>query len=359
MMEYRFEITETLSRQITIQSTSEEEAYRRIKALYQKEFLILDSSDFIDVEFTHLKEKAHKEYPCISHDKILPYFKSSDRAFTLLHGDCIELLKQFNFKFDMIFADPPYFLSNGGISVQSGKVVCVDKGEWDKGGTPEYVDSFNRAWIKECREKLKDNGTIWVSGTYHNIFSIANILTELGFKILNVVTWAKTNPPPNISCRYFTYSTEFIIWARKSPKVPHCYNYEVMKQINEDKQMTDVWQLPAIARWEKSCGKHPTQKPLSVLSRIVLASTHSGAWILDPFTGSSTTGIAANLLGRRFLGIDKEEEYLILSQNRKKEIEQISNFTLFRKKIKDIALLDRKRLLSVKEENTFSYDLPF
>ena len=358
-MEYRFEITETLSRQITIQSTSEEEAYRRIKALYQKEFLILDSSDFIDVEFTHLKEKAHKEYPCISHDKILPYFKSSDRAFTLLHGDCIELLKQFNFKFDMIFADPPYFLSNGGISVQSGKVVCVDKGEWDKGGTPEYVDSFNRAWIKECREKLKDNGTIWVSGTYHNIFSIANILTELGFKILNVVTWAKTNPPPNISCRYFTYSTEFIIWARKSPKVPHCYNYEVMKQINEDKQMTDVWQLPAIARWEKSCGKHPTQKPLSVLSRIVLASTHSGAWILDPFTGSSTTGIAANLLGRRFLGIDKEEEYLILSQNRKKEIEQISNFTLFRKKIKDIALLDRKRLLSVKEENTFSYDLPF
>ena len=359
MMEYRFEITETLSRQITIQSTSEEEAYRRIKALYQKEFLILDSSDFIDVEFTHLKEKAHKEYPCISHDKILPYFKSSDRAFTLLHGDCIELLKQFNFKFDMIFADPPYFLSNGGISVQSGKVVCVDKGEWDKGGTREYVDSFNRTWIKECREKLKDNGTIWVSGTYHNIFSIANILTELGFKILNVVTWAKTNPPPNISCRYFTYSTEFIIWARKSPKVPHCYNYEVMKQINEDKQMTDVWQLPAIARWEKSCGKHPTQKPLSVLSRIVLASTHSGAWILDPFTGSSTTGIAANLLGRRFLGIDKEEEYLILSQNRKKEIEQISNFTLFRKKIKDIALLDRKRLLSVKEENTFSYDLPF
>ena len=358
-MEYRFEITETLSRQITIQSTSEEEAYRRIKALYQKEFLILDSSDFIDVEFTHLKEKAHKEYPCISHDKILPYFKSSDRAFTLLHGDCIELLKQFNFKFDMVFADPPYFLSNGGISVQSGKVVCVDKGEWDKGGTREYVDSFNRTWIKECREKLKDNGTIWVSGTYHNIFSIANILTELGFKILNVVTWAKTNPPPNISCRYFNYSTEFIIWARKSPKVPHCYNYEVMKQINEDKQMTDVWQLPAIARWEKSCGKHPTQKPLSVLSRIVLASTHSGAWILDPFTGSSTTGIAANLLGRRFLGIDKEEEYLLLSQNRKREIEQISNFTLFRKKIKDIALLDRKRLLSVKEENTFSYDLPF
>lgn len=181
---------------------------------------------------------------------MIPYFKSSDRAFTLLHGDCIELLKQFSFKFDMIFADPPYFLSNGGISVQSGKMVCVDKGEWDKGGTPEYIDSFNRAWISECQNKLKENGTIWISGTYHNIFSIANILTELGFKILNVVTWAKTNPPPNISCRYFTHSTEFIIWARKSAKITHYYNYSIMKQINSNKQMTDVWQLPAIARWE-------------------------------------------------------------------------------------------------------------
>ena len=290
---------------------------------------------------------------------MIPYFKSTDRAFTLLHGDCIELLKQFSFKFDMIFADPPYFLSNGGISIQSGKVVCVDKGEWDKGGTPEYVDLFNRAWISECRYKLKDNGTIWISGTYHNIFSIANILTELNFKILNVVTWAKTNPPPNVLCRYFTYSTEFIIWARKLAKVPHCYNYDVMKQINNSKQMRDVWHLPAIAQWEKSCGKHPTQKPLSVLSRIVLASTDSGAWILDPFTGSSTTGIAANLLGRRFLGIDKEEEFLILSQSRKKEIEHLSTFSLFRNKIKDIALLDNMGLLPAQEDFACGYDLPF
>ena len=147
---------------------------------------------------------------------ITPYFKSTDRAFTLLHGDCTKLLKDFDFKFDMIFADPPYFLSNGGISVQSGQVVCVDKGDWDKAGTPQQMDSFNREWISLCRNKLKDNGTIWISGTYHNIFSVAKALTELGFKILNVITWAKTNPPPNISCRYFTYSTEFIIWARKS-----------------------------------------------------------------------------------------------------------------------------------------------
>ena len=170
---------------------------------------------------------------------MIPYFKSSDRAFTLLHGDCIELLKQFSFKFDMIFADPPYFLSNGGISVQSGKMVCVDKGEWDKGGTPEYIDSFNRAWISECQNKLKENGTIWISGTYHNIFSIANILTELGFKILNVVTWAKTNPPPNISCRYFTHSTEFIFWARKSAKITHYYNYSIMKQITWQTSYSD------------------------------------------------------------------------------------------------------------------------
>lgn len=290
---------------------------------------------------------------------ITPYFRSSDRAFTLLKGDCIELLKQFEFKFDMIFADPPYFLSNGGISVQSGKVVCVDKGEWDKGGTPEKIDTFNHNWITVCRDKLKDEGTIWVSGTYHNIFSVANQLTELGFKILNVVTWAKTNPPPNISCRYFTFSAEYIIWARKSAKVPHYYNYELMKRINDGKQMSDVWRLPAIAPWEKSCGKHPCQKPLAVLARIIMASTRPGAWILDPFTGSSTTGIAANLMGRRFLGIDQEEEYLVISQNRKLEIENIKLFNKYRSKIKDITLAEQGAEKQPHEDESRGYDLPF
>lgn len=291
---------------------------------------------------------------------ITPFFKSADRAFTLLHGNCMELLRQFEFKFDMIFADPPYFLSNGGISLQSGKVVCVDKGEWDKGGTPEHIESFNQEWIALCRNKLKDNGTIWISGTYHNIFSVANLLTQQGFKILNVITWAKTNPPPNISCRYFTYSTEFIIWARKSKKVPHCYNYELMKQVNENKQMTDVWRLPSIAPWEKTCGKHPTQKPLSVLSRIILASTKKGAWILDPFCGSSTTGIAANLLDRRYLGIDMERDFLDISRERKLEIEHPRTFFAYRNKVRDIALLEKEASSCfVCEEDYSVIDLPF
>ena len=223
----------------------------------------------------------------------------------------------------MVFADPPYFLSSGGISYQSGQVVCVDKGEWDKPSTPEEMDAFNLKWLSACRDHMKDNATIWISGTHHNIFSVQQQLLKLGFKILNVITWAKTNPPPNISCRYFTYSTEFIIWARKSPKVAHYYNYELMKQLNGDKQMTDVWQMPAIGRWEKSCGKHPTQKPLGVLARLIQASTQPGAWILDPFNGSATTGIAANLLGRRYLGLEIEEEFLSMSKARREEIENI------------------------------------
>ena len=267
---------------------------------------------------------------------IIPYYKSPSHDFNLLCGDTFELLPQFNFKFDMIFADPPYFLSSGGISVQSGKVVCVDKGDWDKSMSQEDINAFNLKWLSLCREKLKDNGTIWISGTYHNIFSVANCLTQLGYKILNVITWAKTNPPPNISCRYFTYSTEFIIWARKSEKVPHYYNYELMKRINGNKQMTDLWRLPAIAPWEKSCGKHPTQKPLGLLSRITMASTKPGAWILDPFAGSSTTGIAANLLGRQFLGIERKTEFAAMSKARREEIKRIETFVEYRRKIPDI-----------------------
>ncbi|MCF8294823.1 MAG: site-specific DNA-methyltransferase [Bacteroidales bacterium] len=262
-----------------------------------------------------------------------PYFISTDKKFYLLKGDTKVLLPQINHKFDMVFADPPYFLSNNGLSIQSGKIVSVNKGDWDKSEGYEYMNDFNRKWLSLVRDKMKENGTIWISGTMHNIFSIGQILTELGFKILNVITWEKTNPPPNFSCRYFTYSTEQIIWARKNEKVPHYFNYDLMKQLNGNKQMKDVWKLPAIAPWEKSCGKHPTQKPLSVLTRLILASTKPNAWILDPFTGSSTTGIAANLANRRFLGIDKEEEFLVISKTRKLEIENIKKAAQYRQKI--------------------------
>ena len=290
---------------------------------------------------------------------ITPYYRSASRDFTLLHGDTFELLPQFDFLFDMIFADPPYFLSNDGISVQAGKIVSVNKGEWDRGSTPKEINEFNKCWIGLCRDKLKEDGTIWISGTYHNIFSVANSLTELGFKILNVVTWAKTNPPPNISCRYFKYSTEFIIWARKSSKRPHHFNYGLMKHLNDDKQMTDVWRLPAIAPWEKSCGKHPTQKPLALLTRIILASTDKNAWILDPFAGSSTTGIAANLVGRRYLGIEKEIEFVEMSSRRREEINNLKIYTDYRSKIKDITKSESLEQSCFVCEDSIIYDLPF
>lgn len=280
---------------------------------------------------------------------IIPYFKSDDKSFTLLHGDTMDLLPRFEHKFDMIFADPPYFLSNNGLSIQNGKIVSVNKGNWDKSYGFDYINDFNRRWLSLVREKMKEDATIWISGTMHNIFSVGQVLTELGFKILNIITWEKTNPPPNFSCRYFTYSTEHIIWARKNEKVPHYFNYELMKELNGDKQMKDVWKLPAIAPWEKSCGKHPTQKPLSVLTRLILASTKQNAWILDPFTGSSTTGVAANLLNRRFLGIDQEEEYLIMSKNRKLEIEDNHKATSYKRKIKGFNQKEQLEMFLINE----------
>lgn len=236
---------------------------------------------------------------------------------------------------DAIFADPPYFLSNGGISVQSGKQVCVDKGDWDKGGTPEYIYQFNKQWLSLCRPKLKDNGTIWISGTHHNIFVVQRCLQELGYKILNVITWQKSDPPPNLSCRYFNFSTELVIWARKHEKKPHKFNYETMKQLNGGSQMTDVWRIPAVGMWEKTCGKHPTQKTLRLLYRIVLASTNEGDTILDPFAGSSTTGIAANLLGRKFIGIEQDKSFIELSQRRRELLENPTEAQKLLKKMRE------------------------
>ena len=287
------------------------------------------------------------------------FYKSSNNDFTLIQGDCVETLSKFKFSFDMVFADPPYFLSSGGISCQNGKVVCVDKGKWDKPSTPEQMDLFNLRWLSACREHMKDNATIWVSGTQHNIFSVQQQLLKLGFKILNVITWAKTNPPPNISCRYFTYSTEFIIWARKSPKVAHYYNYELMKLLNGNKQMTDVWQLPAIGRWEKTCGKHPTQKPLGLLARLIQASTESGAWILDPFNGSGTTGIAANLLNRRYLGLEIEEEFLSMSKARREELEDINIQNNYLERLYKANIIPKRNIQDVTDIEDINYNIPW
>ncbi len=287
-----------------------------------------------------------------------PYFKSKDKNFYLLHGDTMDLLPQFEHKFDMVFADPPYFLSNNGLTIENGKIVSVNKGKWDKSEGFEFINNFNRKWLSLIRNKMKEDATIWISGTMHNIFSVGQILTELDFKILNVITWQKTNPPPNFSCRYFTHSTEQIIWARKNKKTPHYFNYELMKELNEGKQMKDVWALPAIAPWEKSCKKHPTQKPLSALTRIILASTQKNAWILDPFTGSSTTGISANLLERRFLGIDLEKEYLEISKCRKLEIEDKKTANEYKKKIKGFKTDKQLKLFIANEpEQVYFNDL--
>ena len=286
------------------------------------------------------------------------YYKSPSNDFTVIKGDCVDTLSKFSFGFDMVFADPPYFLSGGGISYQSGQIVCVDKGEWDKPLTGEELDAFNLRWLAACREHMKEEATIWISGTHHNIFSVQQQLLKLGFKILNVITWAKTNPPPNISCRYFTYSTEFIIWARKSPKVAHCYNYELMKQLNGGRQMTDVWQLPAIGRWEKSCGKHPTQKPLGVLARLIQASTLPGAWVLDPFSGSGTTGIAANLLSRRYLGLEKEEAFLAMSRARRMEIEDMAVRNGYMDRLVKAGMVMKQEGRGVEEENVW-YGVPW
>ncbi|HED7468609.1 TPA: site-specific DNA-methyltransferase [Campylobacter coli] len=271
-----------------------------------------------------------------------PIFISKDKNFTLYQNDCNKLLPKFEKQFDLIFADPPYFLSNDGLSIQNGKIVSVNKGNWDKGDDIEKIDKFNLKWLSNVKIALKDTGSILISGTYHNVFSLGRILQKLDFKILNIITWQKTNPPPNFSCRYLTHSTEQIIWARKSYKHKHIFNYEILKLLNSNKQMRDVWAFNAIAPWEKTNGKHPTQKPLALLTRLILMASDESSLICDPFSGSSTTGIAANLLNRQFIGFEKENEFINISIARKKELE--NNFNTIKNKINDLKLLNKNSL---------------
>lgn len=235
----------------------------------------------------------------------------------LVCGDVIKTLKKIQEKsVDMIFSDPPYFLSNDGITCSNGKMVSVNKGEWDKSNGFKSDLTFHKKWLKACDKILKDDGSIWISGTYHCIHQITYILLSMGYYIINEVTWYKTNASPNLGCRCLTASHETLIWAKKSKKAKHTFNYEVAKQINNGKQMRSVWEISATPKSEKRFGKHPTQKPLKLLERIIEISTNEDDIILDPFCGSSSTGVSAVKNNRKYIGIDISEEYLELSKKR-------------------------------------------
>lgn len=244
------------------------------------------------------------------------YYEANN--FKLILGNTLLQLKKMEPKsVNMIFADPPYFLSGNGITCSHGKMTSVNKGDWDKKIGIDEKHKFNRKWIRLCYQILKDDGTIWISGTMHNIYSIGMALEQEGFKIINNITWKKLNPPPNISCRFFVHSTETVLWAKKDlKKAKHTFHYELMKKLNENKQAKDVWEFSLTKPKEKKYGKHPTQKPMALLEKIILASTNENDLILDPFNGSGTTGIVANKLHRKYIGIDMEKEYLDLTIRR-------------------------------------------
>ena len=264
-----------------------------------------------------------------------PLYQTGNEEFTLFHGDTMKLISNIGKKVDMIFADPPYFLSKKGTRQINGTWKSFDKGDWDRVTTQDNINTFNKRWLSACRNVLKENGTIFVTGTYHNIFSVAANMVELGYKILNIIVWQKTDAKPTLSRNYFNFTTEYIVWARKNEKVSHFFNCDLMEQLNGGTRMSDVWRIPFLSSWEMKCGKHPTQKPLRLLYRIILSSTHIGDTILDPFAGSCTTGIAANLLERKFIGIDQSLDYLMYGIRRKQEIEDPTTAEIFRKKMSE------------------------
>lgn len=256
------------------------------------------------------------------------YFKDKDSV--LFNADCVKILEQLpENSIDMIFADPPYNLSNGGFTLHAGKMVSVNKGNWDKSKGFEEDFNFHKRWLTACYRVLKEDGTIWVSGTYHSIYQCGAAMQEIGYHILNDIAWFKPNASPNLSCRFFTASHETLIWARKSKKGKHYFDYKLMKEgewkedfIKKDGlQMRSVWSIYPPKREEKVHGKHPTQKPLELLRRCVLASTKAGDIILDPFNGGGTTGVSAKIIGhRKYIGIDLESKYLDTTKKRLNDI---------------------------------------
>ena len=249
-----------------------------------------------------------------------PAWQSNDKSSVLYQGDSLVLMRSMpDASVDCIWTDPPYLLSNDGVTCQSGRMVKVNKGEWDRSRGIEQDHAFNRAWLSECYRLLKPNGTIWVSGTVHVYFSVGMAMMELGFRLLNDIIWEKSAPPPNLGCRCFTHSTETILWAtkaKKGGKDKYTFHYDAMRKENNDKQMKNVWRMNAVSNAEKTFGKHPTQKPVALISRCLRASTNPNDVILDPFAGSSTTGIAALELGRHYIGCELIPEYTELGRKR-------------------------------------------
>jgi site-specific DNA-methyltransferase (adenine-specific) len=250
------------------------------------------------------------------------YFTSPSGQHMLIQGDCLSVLASLPERsVDLIFADPPYFLSNGGVTCQSGKMVSVDKGRWDRSLGVDSNHAFNLQWLEACQRVLTPDGTIFVSGTRHVIFSVGFAMQQLGFKMLNDISWYKVNPPPNLCCRYFTHSTETILWAAKDQSSRHVFNYALMKEENGGKQMKSLWSIKPPYKSEKRFGKHPTQKPITLLDRIVRAASRPGDLVLDPFNGSGTTGVAAVLLDRSYIGVDLDPAFLKLAAARMKDPE--------------------------------------
>lgn len=243
---------------------------------------------------------------------------TNDKDIQVFNNDAFDVLPTIEDKsVDMIFLDPPYFLSNGGITCSSGKQVSVNKGDWDANYTFQEKVEFNEKWIVEAKRILKDNGTMWISGTYHNIYIIGYLLEKLGFKIINNVTWMKTNPPPNLACRCFTHSTETLLWVKKDIKnAKHTFHYKLMKDMNEGKQMKDVFIGSLTPQREKKFGKHPTQKPEYLLEKIILSSTNENDLVCDFMAGSFTTGVVCKRLNRKFIGIEKNKEFYELGLKR-------------------------------------------
>jgi site-specific DNA-methyltransferase (adenine-specific) len=315
---------------------------RKPKPLYRQKTPKINGDDFVHAEPISPAHFELREDGTIAVEKrdekrapVLT-FRDDTRNLWLYQGNSLELLdaiaeKYPEGRFDAIFADPPYFLSNGGITCHAGKMVQVYKGDWDKSQGVEVNHEFNLEWLKRCQKVLKPNGTIWITGTHHVIFSIGYAMQQLGFKILNDIAWEKPNPPPNLSCRYFTHSTETILWAAKTEKSKHLFNYQEMRKVTGkqmktvwrekefpvgEEEMPLIWNLSAPGNGEKTFGKHPTQKPVALIERCLLASTNEGDLVLDPFLGGGTTAVVCVRLNRGCIGIELDFSHFMLATKR-------------------------------------------